>query len=99
IEIRTAGLPIETASSGPIDFIVFLNRGDFSVGPPRLIRLDPEEAWERLLPSVWAVQLPAVHERVEALGRLLDRPLYEIRYGPLDDAIDVLEQLVRDSQS
>ncbi len=99
IEIKTACLPIATASSGPIDFIVFLNRAGFSGGAPRLIRLDPEDAWKRLLPSVWAVQLPAMHERVEALGRLLDRPFYEIRYGPLDDAIDVLEQLVRDSQS
>jgi hypothetical protein len=99
IEIKTAGLPIETASSGPIDFIVFLNRGDFSGGPPRLTRLDPEDAWKRLLPSVWAVQLPAIDERVEALSRLLDRPLYEFHYGPLGDAIDVLEQLVRDSQS
>jgi len=99
IEVRTACLPIETASSGPIDFIVFLNRSDFTGGPARLIRLDPEDAWERLVTSIWAVQLPAMHERVEALAQLLDRPLYEIRYGPLDDAIDVLEQLVRDEQS
>jgi hypothetical protein len=99
IEIRTAGLPIETASLGPIDFIVFLNRAGFSGGAPSLIRLDPEDAWGRLLPSLWAVQLPAMHERVEALGRLMDRPLFEINYGPLDDAIDVLERLVRDSQA
>ncbi len=93
IEVRTRDLPFETASSGPIDHLVFLNRSAFTGGPPQLIRLDPEDAWGRLLSSVWAVQLPALDERVVALGRLLDKPIYEMRYGPLDDAIDALERL------
>jgi hypothetical protein len=98
IEVRTTGLPIETASSGPIDFVVFLNRRDFTSGPPQVVRLDSEDAWGRLLSSVWDVQLPALDKRVEALGRLLTKPIYEIRYGPLDEAIDALEQLVRESE-
>jgi hypothetical protein len=97
IEVKTTNLALETASSGPIDFIVFLNRRDFTSGPPRLRQLDPEDAWERLITSVWAVQLPALDERVEALGRLLDKPIYEIQYGPFDDAIDSLEQLVQEN--
>jgi hypothetical protein len=63
-----------------------------------LIRLDPEDAWKRLLPSIWAVQLPAMQARVEALDRLMDRPIYEIQYGPLDHAIDALEELVQEGQ-
>jgi hypothetical protein len=98
IEVRTSDLPIEKAASGPMDFIVFLNRRDFTSGAPRLIRLNPEEAWERLVASIWAVQLPALDERVEALSRLLSKPIYEIQYGPLDDAIDTLEQLVRENE-
>lgn len=98
IEVKTTGLPVKIASSGPVDFIVFLNRRGFTSGPPRLIRLDPEDAWQRLVTSIWAVQLPALDERVEALGRLLSKPIYEMQYGPLDGAIDTLEQLVRESQ-
>jgi hypothetical protein len=74
--------------------VVFLNRQDFKGGEPTLVSVSTETAWERLSFSVWAVQLPAFEERVEALQRLLELPIYEIRYGALDPAIDLLGTLV-----
>ncbi len=94
IEIRTESLNgFITAEESPIGCVVFLNRQDFCGGDPLLVPVSDDVAWERLSSSLWAVQLPAFEERVEALRRLLDLPIYELRYGPLDPAIDVLETL------
>jgi hypothetical protein len=94
IEIRTESLQgLITAEESPIDCVVFLNRQDFQGGAPLLLPVSEELAWERLSSSLWAVQLPAFEERVEALRRLLNLPRYEIRYGALDPAIDLLETI------
>lgn len=94
IEIRTASLDgFATADESSVSCLVFLNREGFPGGMPVLVPVSTEVAWERLSSSLWAVQLPAFEERVEALRRLLDLRLYEIRYGALDPAIDLLETL------
>jgi hypothetical protein len=94
IEVATTGIGgIYTADSSPIHAIVFLNRGGYSSGCPDLIRLSEEDAWNRLLPSVWAIQMPAFEERLAALRKLLDRPIYEMRYREFGPAIHTLESL------
>ncbi len=95
IEVRTESLDrLQTADQSPVDGVVFLNRRDHDGGPPSLVRVPTESAWKRLSFSVWAVQLPAYEERLEALARMLSVPTYEIRYTDLDPAIDCLEQFV-----
>jgi hypothetical protein len=95
IEVKTASLEgINVADESPIDYIVFLNREDYVSGPPLLLRVSPEDAWERFRPSVWAIQLPAFTERLAALKRLVRLPIYELRYTDLNAAIDTLQQLV-----
>ena len=99
IEVRTKSLEwLNAADESTIRRIVFLNRHDFQGGQPVLLPVSTEAAWERLSFSVWAVQLPAFEERIEALQRLLEIPMYEIRYGDFDPAIDLLESLAEGSE-
>jgi len=98
IEIRTRELErFRTADTSPIDSIVFLNRKEYRYGPPRLSRVSPDEAWNRLVCSVWAADMPEYKDRLTAIERLLDIPAYEMRYGELGPAIDLLETLARDA--
>ncbi len=94
IEIRTQSLKnLKTADESPVDSVVFLNRRDHEPGPPVLLRVSEETAWKRLSYSVWAVELPAFEQRLHALERLLETPIYELRYDELNPAIDLLERL------
>jgi hypothetical protein len=94
IEIRTNQLDyIRTADQGVVDAMIFLNRADYQSGPPVLLPLAPEELWKKLSFSVWAVQLPEYRERLAAIEELMKLPAYEMRYGELDAAIDLLENL------
>ena len=98
IEIRTRELGhLRTADTSSIDCIVFLNRKGYRNGPPRLSRVSTEEARKELIRSVWAVDMPEYGERLAAVERLLAIPAYEMRYGGLDAAIDLLETLARDA--
>lgn len=95
IEVRTEGLEwIKRADESTIDAIVFLNRPAHDGKAPSLRKLSVDEAWERLSFSVWAIQMPAFDQRLAALQRLLDLPIYEMSYSALDPAIDVLERWV-----
>ncbi|MGA2185371.1 MAG: aldolase [Bryobacteraceae bacterium] len=94
IEIRTSSLEnFRTADQSAVDAIVFLNRHDHESGPPVLRPVPPEEVWKRFSFSVWSVQMPEYHERLAAVEGLMDIPAYEMRYGDLDAAIDLLETL------
>ncbi len=94
IEVRTQSLPnFKTADESPVDSVVFLNRRDHETGPPMLLPVSQEAAWKRLSFSVWAIQLPAFEQRLRALERLLQAPIYELRYDELDPAIDTLERV------
>ncbi len=94
IEVRTSSLEdFNTADQSAIDAIVFLNRGDYTSGPPMLTRMSPEEVWKRFSFSVWAIQMPEYHERLAAVEGLIEIPAYEMRYGDLDAAINLLETL------
>jgi HPr Serine kinase C-terminal domain len=97
IEVRTETLEgIKRSCESSVDAIVFLNRPDHDGDAPSLRSLSPEEAWERLSFSVWAIQMPAFDQRLAALHRLLDLPIYEMKYSALNPAIDLLERLVED---
>ncbi|HEX4227634.1 MAG TPA: hypothetical protein VHZ07_03115 [Bryobacteraceae bacterium] len=95
IEVRTDSLDnIQRADESAIDAIVFLNRAGFDGKKPALIPVSPEDAWQRLSYSVWAVQLPAFDQRLAALERLLDIPIYELHYANFDPAIELLRKFV-----
>lgn len=97
IEVRTDAIEyIRGAEEGPVSAIVFLNRPAHQSGPPVLLSVPLQEAWNRLCFSVWAVQMPAFEERLTALDRLLRVPIYEIRYSEFEPAIDLLERLVEE---
>ena len=97
IEVSTRMIEnFNSAEEGPVNAIVFLNRPAHEPGPPVLIPLSPEESWNRLVFSVWAVQMPAFEQRLAALERLLAIPSYELRYSEFNPAIDLLERLVEE---
>ncbi|HUJ22480.1 MAG TPA: hypothetical protein VLX58_13190 [Bryobacteraceae bacterium] len=93
IEVQTAGLPgIQTAFQSQAAATVFLNRG--AGGPARLVPVTPEQACERLERSLPLFQ-PLVHEEHRAsLRHLVQAGAYELRYGDLDEAVQLLESLV-----
>jgi hypothetical protein len=94
IEVRTSALEnFRTADQSAVDAIVFLNRGGYESGPPTLRPLSRDEVWKRFSFSVWAVQMPEYRERLAAVEGLMDIPAWEISYGDLDAAIDLLEKL------
>jgi len=96
IEIRTQALDgFQTADQSPVDRIVFLNRRDYQGGSPSLQAVSPEEIWKRFSFSVWVVQMPEFQERLAAVEGLLGIPAYEMLYGDLDCAVDLLESLAR----
>jgi hypothetical protein len=88
--LKTVG--IDTASHAVAEAIVFLDR---SAGPARLNRVKPSEALERILEDD-----PAMDDRVEeanhaVLRRLLEIESFELRYSGVDDAVDLLETVLR----
>ncbi|MGA3023379.1 MAG: hypothetical protein ABSF98_01280 [Bryobacteraceae bacterium] len=94
IEIRTKSLEnLRTADQSAVDAIVFLNRGDHRSGPPVVRPVPPEEVWKRFSFSVWSVQMPEYRERLAAVEGLIAIPAWEMCYGDLDAAIDLLETL------
>jgi hypothetical protein len=100
IEVRTESVEnIITAEESTVNAIVFLNRAAYESGPPIVIPVSKENAWNRLSFSVWAVQMPAFEERLDALERLLAVPIYEMRYSELDPAIDLLESVIEEQLS
>jgi hypothetical protein len=97
IEVRTDKLTnIQRAGQSGIGAIVFLNRPAYDGNSPSLIPMPIEQAWEKLSYSVWAIQMPAFDERLNALKQLLDVPIYELRYSEFDPAIELLQQLAKE---
>ncbi len=93
IEVKAASLPgIQTALESHVDRIVFLNRhgGEGTM----LIPVPEREARERLFFDPWPRELPVHAERIRAMERLLAAPACEMRYRDLDQAVDLLEDLV-----
>jgi hypothetical protein len=97
IEVRTAGLPIRTAPECTVERIVFLDRC-----PGRSARMAPvgmEEARERLMgdTTLWEPEVQA--RRIEVLESLLEAPAFELRYSSHEDAVPLLERLVREGNA
>jgi hypothetical protein len=87
---------IRGADEVPVSSIVLLNRAAHKGGPPVLIPVSEEDAWNELSFSDWAAQMPDFEDRLGALERLLAMPAYEMRYSALDPAIDLLERLIEE---
>ena len=93
IEVRTAGLPIRTAQECLVDRIVFLDRRPGR--SPRIQPLGKEVARDRLFgdPNLWEPEVQA--RRMEVIESVLEAPAFELRYGSYEDAMRLLERLVR----
>jgi hypothetical protein len=93
IEIPTAELPgIATSESAQVQSIIFLNRSDGKT--PELIRGSQKHA------RSWFSQFPypgtsTYKTQQEAIDRLLEAPVFELRYTDLDWAIERLNTLAR----
>ncbi len=95
IEVNTASMPeISTALMGVVDYIVFLNRRQ--PDPPCLVPL-PKEIALNWFESIISFGERALREaQTASLQRLIEVPIYELRYGDLDWARNRLEALVRE---
>jgi len=94
IEFATATLPqIRKISECPVDYLVFLNRGE--MGRPRLTSFPKIEAmqWFEQLNTWGGDDLREAH-RV-SFRRLLSAEIFELRYCDLTAAVERLETLVR----
>jgi hypothetical protein len=97
IEVRTAGLPIRTAPECRVERIVFLDRRRGRSA--RMAPLGKEEARERLMgdTTLWEPEVQA--RRMEVIESVLEAPSFELRYGSHEDAVPLLERLVREGSS
>jgi hypothetical protein len=96
VEIQTELLPaIRTASESPVDFVVYLDRTEDALARCGFRVLhDEQEARRRLFHDIWPRELASRGSRLDALGRLLDVPMFEFQYSNLDAAVSALEELV-----
>jgi hypothetical protein len=96
IEVPTAGLPIRTAPECRVERIVFLDRRPGWSAQMKPIR--KEEAKERLMGEA-ALWEPAVQaRRIEVIESVLEAPAFELRYSSHEDAVPLLERLVREGK-
>ncbi len=97
IEIRTSDFSgLRTAPECEAHFIVFLDRHARYGKAAELAPKPSEEVRGRLYPGVWPAELDHTREQVQALDRLLEVPVFELRYRDLDPAVSRLEALVRE---
>lgn len=92
IEVPTAELPgLVTADSAVVEYLIFLNR-DWT-GDPELAPLSRQSVlpWLKRSLTVTAVNAQAVQD--DALRRLFDAKIFELRYQDLDWAIERLNTL------
>jgi hypothetical protein len=93
IELRTADLPgIRTAFQSRVAAVVLLNRG--AGGPARLVPIRPAQACERLERELPLFEQPVFEAHRASLRHLVEVGAYELRYGDLDEAVQLLESLV-----
>jgi hypothetical protein len=93
IEVRTADLPgIRTAFLSHVAAVVLLNRG--AGGPARLVPVAAAQACERLERELPLFEQPVYEAHRASLLHLVEVGAYELRYGDLDEAVQLLESLV-----
>jgi hypothetical protein len=96
IEVATAGRSeIETTLSCSVDYILFLNRGDFS--SPRLVPFSKNKAlqWFEQIISDGLAEIRDAHKA--ALQNLLGAEILELQYNDLLSAVELLEELLVDA--
>ncbi len=95
LEIPTSELPgLITASEAGVHSIVYLNRCPTATA--RLVALPEGTATQRARKELYSAgEIRAKHEKI--LAALSDIPTYELQYCDLDQAIDQLDLLARDT--
>jgi hypothetical protein len=83
---------IATAKDAQVNYIVLLSRGISCQAD--LIPLTRDEMLPHLAGSVFAEEWTP-HPRVKILERLCGASMYELRYSDFEEAIELLERLVR----
>jgi hypothetical protein len=93
IEVPMGTFPeLRTAERVPVGVLVFLDRAPGSTS--RLQTLDREEAVERLMADMpsYGTEVNAMHDRM--VWRLAEIPVFRMQYESLNDAIELLGQLI-----
>jgi len=95
LELDTSILNISTARSAPADVAVFLNR---SGGGQGLTAFDKSEAYQQLIRFLVVGEESIREQQRAAIRRVLDVPVYEMRYQDLDWAEQRLRALVENGR-
>ena len=93
IEVHTAGLPIRTSPEACVARILFLDR--VPGARARLRQIDKQSAMDRLLSETSILDPDLQPRRTQTIEALLEAPVFELRYGSFEDAVSLLERLVR----
>lgn len=94
IEVPTESVPgIRTISECPVDYIVFLKRGE--PGAPRLVHFPRETALQWFERIVCYGEQAIREAQKTALLNLLTAEIFELHYDDLDSAVDALKTMVR----
>lgn len=93
IELPTSSVPeISTASTSPVDYVVFLNRRDGN--PPALVPFSKKKALSWLKKEICFGEQDVRHAQIASLQNLLTAEILELRYRDLSTAVDLLEACV-----
>jgi hypothetical protein len=95
IEVHTAALPIHTAPDCRLTRMVFLDRQPGSRAV--LTRMAREEAQERIRQEMAVFDPELEPRRIQAVETICEAPAYALRYPEFEDAVVLLEQLVREA--
>jgi len=93
IEVFTAELPIRTAPECRVEHIAFLDRRPgIAAG---VTRIGKEETRQRILDDMPAFDPALDARRREVVESMAEAPAFELRYSNFEDAVRLLEQVVR----
>ena len=93
IEVRTADLPIRTAPECRVDYIVFVHRRPGSRAS--LARISRADVRERLLGEMPLLDEEVDVRRTDAIVSISEASGYKLCYGSFEEAVPLLEQMVR----
>jgi hypothetical protein len=96
IEVYTADLPIHTALDCRVERIVFVDRRP---GPVTLKRIGKEATQERIRHDMPAFDPEIDAQRCQVISSISELPAFEMGYSNYEEAVPVLERLVRNGAS
>jgi len=93
IEVHTADLPIRTAPECRVEHIAFLDRRPGVRAS--ITRVGKDETQERLIEDMAAFDPELDARRMRVVESIAEAPAFALRYSNYEDAVRLLEQIVR----